>query len=398
MDNYVASIVKDFTEEFNPTREFNTPGATGPPPTRSTKDDSIIEMEKFRSYVGRVMFASGKTEPTTSTACRELSSHLTAPNEEHWKALSHLIGYAKTGAIQGFKLRPPIDRRVVAFVDADYSADRNDRKSISGFLVTIGRCLVSWGSKKQSGVTLSTTEAEFVAMSVAATEIKFVVSLLSEIGKGPPLLPSILREDNTGAIFMAKNTAIGQRTKHVDIRYRFVNDMILAKDLSVTHIASGQNPSDVMTKNLPHASFSIHEKMIKDGNLGSLYDPRNTEDVKPSRATVAFASVSSDSTLRTIAFDSSARHGTETMCSGGPALTKIDEDNRDDSGWVLVLPKPKKPFPGKLSRVGKGANETLGTATIRAIPMCKGYSHYLESKPNNFCAPVREPKFEKFGG
>ena len=69
MDNYVASIVKDFTEEFNPTREFNTPGATGPPPTRSTKDDSIIEMEKFRSYVGRVMFASGKTEPTTSTAC-----------------------------------------------------------------------------------------------------------------------------------------------------------------------------------------------------------------------------------------------------------------------------------------------------------------------------------------
>ena len=82
--------------------------------------------------------------------------------------------------------------------------------------------------------------------------------------------------------------------------------------------------------------------MIKDRNSGSLYDPQNTEDVKPSRATVAFASVSSDSTLRSIAFDSSARHGTETICSGRPALTKIDED---DSGWVLVLPKPKKPFP-----------------------------------------------------
>ena len=116
--------------------------------------------------------------------------------------------------------------------------------------------------------------------------------------------------------------------------------------------------------------------------------------VKPSRATVAFASVSSDSTLRTIALDSSARHSTETICSGGPALTKIDQD---DSGWVLVLPKPKKPFPGKVSRVGKGADETLGKVTIRAIPMCKGYSHNLESKPNNFRAPVREPKFEKFG-
>ena len=50
------------------------------------------------------------------------------------------------------------------------------------------------------------------------------------------------------------------------------------------------------------------------------------------------------------------------------------------------------------SAKSKGANKTLGTATIRAMPMCKGYSHYLESKPNNFCAPVREPKFEKFGG
>ena len=72
--------------------------------------------------------------------------------------------------------------------------------------------------------------------------------------------------------------------------------------------------------------------------------------VKPSRATVAFASVSSDSTLRTIAFDCSARHGTETICSGRPALTKIDQD---DSGWVLVLPKLKKPFPGKVSRLDK---------------------------------------------
>ena len=97
-------------------------------------------------------------------------------------------------------------------------------------------------------------------------------------------------------------------------------------------------------------------------------------------------------------FDSSARHGTETICSGGPALTKIDEDNRDESGWVLVLPKPKIPIPGKVSGVSKCANETLGTATNRAIPMCKGFSHNLESKPNNFCAPVGKPKFEKFGG
>ena len=96
-------------------------------------------------------------------------------------------------------------------------------------------------------------------MSMAATEIKFIVSLLTEMGNGPPVMPSILREDNTGAIFMAKNTAIGQHTKHVDIRYRFINDMILStKELWVQHIRSEENPSDTMTKNLPLSLFGKH--------------------------------------------------------------------------------------------------------------------------------------------
>ena len=82
----------------------------------------------------------------------------------------------------GIKMRAPKDTRVVAFVDGD----RNYRKSISGHLVTIGGCLVSWQSKKQTGVTLSLTEAEFVAMSMAATEIKFIVSLLTEMGNVRP--------------------------------------------------------------------------------------------------------------------------------------------------------------------------------------------------------------------
>ena len=145
------------------------------------------------------------------------------------------MGYIKQGTNLGIKMRAPKDTRVVAFVDSDYASDRNDRKSISGHLVTIGGCLVSWQSKKQTGVTLSSTEAEFVAMSMAATEIKFIVSLMTEMGNGPPVMPSILQEDNTGAIFMAKNTAISQRTKHVDIRYQFVNDNSVQRTLGPAH-------------------------------------------------------------------------------------------------------------------------------------------------------------------
>jgi hypothetical protein len=334
-------------------KEFSTPGASVTPPLRSSPEDEIINMELFRSFVGRILFACGKTEPTISNACRELTSHLTAPNEEHWKALTHLVGYLKSGSFQGIKLREPKDFRVVAYVDADYASDRNDRKSISGFLVTMGGCLVSWLSKKQTGVTLSSTESEFVAMSMVATEVKFIVSLLNEImgahgighdghvgsGASGPMLPSILREDNTGAIFMAKNTAIGSRTKHVDVRYRFVNDMVLANELSVEHIRSGENPSDCMTKNLPLALFGKHAALICDGLLARLHEPTNTEDVRSYCATVGKidgpavrCDDSVDGDGATVPRDTTA--STKAICSIGSCSSYVLGD--DDLGWTVV--------------------------------------------------------------
>jgi hypothetical protein len=333
MTEYIESIVRDFEKDLATTlKDYKTPGAAVTPPLRSTPEDEIVLHELFRSYVGRVMFACGKSEPTIANACRELTCHLNAPNATHWTALKNLIGFLKSKSFQGLKMRAPKDRRVVAFVDSDYASDRGDRKSVSGYLVTIGGCLVSWQSKKQTGVTLSSTESEFVAMSMAATEIKFVVSLLTEIFKGPPTLPSILKEDNTGAIFMAKNTAIGQRTKHVDIRYRFVNDMVLCKDLSVEHIRSGDNPSDMMTKNLPLALFAKHALIVSAGQLGTLYDLQNTEDVESHSATVE----ATDTTVLVAPY--AVDDGSHSFCSA--ALLDV-------SDWTEVTRKTKTRRSGR---------------------------------------------------
>jgi hypothetical protein len=151
------------------------------------------------------------------------------------------------------------------------------------------------------------------------------------------LLPSILKEDNTGAIFMAKNTAIGQRTKHVDIRYRFVNDMILNKELWVEHIRSGDNPSDMMTKNLPATLFTKHAEITSEGLLGTLYDPQNTEDVKIYSATVEGDGVTVEATSATaLVALCTVDDGSNSFCSA--ALL-------DASEWTEVIRKTKTGRP-----------------------------------------------------
>ena len=107
-------------------------------------------------------------------------------------------------------MAPTIVKSVGA-VDSDYATNKETRKSTTGYLLTFGGCLVSWLSKAQPSVTLSSTEAEYVAASTLGTEIKFLSMLLDELNIKYPK-PPILLEDNTGAIFIMRNDQVGQRT------------------------------------------------------------------------------------------------------------------------------------------------------------------------------------------
>jgi hypothetical protein len=153
------------------------------------------------------------------------------------------------------------------------------------------------------------------------------------MGNGSSVLPSILNEDNIGAIFMAKKTAIGQRTKHVDIRYRFVNDKILAKELWVEHIRSGENPSDAMTKNLPLNLSAKHAALILDGLLGKLYYPQNTEDVK-----IYCATVLDNETVPSTTVSSSPVLDSDSTV----AICTDDHIGASDDSWTVVPTKTRK--------------------------------------------------------
>ncbi|KAL2243396.1 UNVERIFIED_CONTAM: Retrovirus-related Pol polyprotein from transposon TNT 1-94 [Sesamum indicum] len=133
------------------------------------------------------------------------------------------------------------------FVDADFAGSDYDRRmSTTGYVFTYGGTAVSWVSKLQKVVTLSTTEAEYVAVTEAAKELIWLQHFLGELGK--PQADVILHSDSQSAIHLAKNPAFHSRTKHIEIKYHFIRQLLEKKALQLEKIQGEKNPADMLTK------------------------------------------------------------------------------------------------------------------------------------------------------
>ena len=179
------------------------------------------------------------------------------------KALLQLTGYLK-GNYEPLKLRAPTELRVQGKVDTMWGSDLHDRKSINALLLTLGGCTVDWTSKKQKSVAKSSSEAEYVGVSNGGSGVKFINMLVTEVC-GKVELPSILGVDNTGTMFMAKNDITGPRTKHIDIHYHFIKDMIRAGELELIYVRTDLNMADILMKNTSQETHLKHVRAIYNG-------------------------------------------------------------------------------------------------------------------------------------
>jgi hypothetical protein len=207
------------------------------------------DAEKYRSIVGKIMYLVVKLFVEGSNAARELARHFSNPGPEHWEAVARLVGYIKLHA-NDIKLtyRKPMDMRAVCNVDSNYATDKEDRRSVTGAIYTVGGTITNWISKTQASVTLSSTKAEYMPCTTAAQEIIFTQMLLEELGMATK--PGIILEDNTGAIFLVKNQQVSQRTKHIDVRAHFIRQHYEKGDLTVIFVSTHDNEADICTKNV----------------------------------------------------------------------------------------------------------------------------------------------------
>lgn len=208
----------------------------------------------YAEAVGSVLWPVVVSRPDAVFAVGILSQFMQNPGPAHWEALKWVIVYLRSMKELWLTFGGQNKTLVEGFADADW-ASQSDRHSISGFSFHMGQGAVSWSSKKQHIIVLSSTEAEYIAQTHAMKEALWICGFLKEIG-WPQVEPMNLNCDNQGAIALAKDNKFHARTKHINIYYHFVREAVDNDKISVNYISSDENVADIFTKALLRAKFS----------------------------------------------------------------------------------------------------------------------------------------------
>lgn len=221
------------------------------------------DLKKYQEIVGTLLYAAISTRPDIQFAVNSLSRHVQAPLVRHMngaeRVFRYLAGTRDTGLT--FGRAPRTDSvHLSAYSDADWAADKSDRKSVSGWIALINGDPVSWASKKQNSVALSTCESELYAECAATQELLWLRGLMKELGLKRE--SAILYGDNQSAVSAAKNGVRTERTKHIDIKHHFITDAVSRGQVSLEWIPTTEQKADILTKALNAPQFDILRKMI----------------------------------------------------------------------------------------------------------------------------------------
>jgi Reverse transcriptase (RNA-dependent DNA polymerase) len=210
----------------------------------------------YRTMVGMLLYLSVGSRPDIAFAVNYLSRFVTCYDEKHWKALKRVVRYIKGTSNLGvtYGAHSELGTELIGFGDADWGSDEVDRRSTSGNIFFFGGGPISWKSRKQVVVAISTVEAEYLSCTDAVKQALHHRVLLRELAE-PTTGPTVIRSDNQGCIALTENPCHHERTKHFDIRHHFIREKVEDGDVKLRYLPTGDMVADIMTKALPATSF-----------------------------------------------------------------------------------------------------------------------------------------------
>lgn len=246
--SYILDTLSHFgMSDSNPTATPMEAGVKLTTPTGNI-DEETAKLP-YRELIGTLMYLATATRPDIAHAVSCLSQFLTKYSREHWNAAKRVLRYLKGTINIGITYKARGDS-LQGFTDADWGNCPMDRRSYTGYVFTYNGGAVSWESRKQRTVALSSTEAEYMALTEASKEAIHLRKLLTCINHEDST-DIVLYSDNQGALRLADNPVFHSRSKHIDIRHHFVRQVVNKKLVRLEHISTDDMAADMLTKGLP---------------------------------------------------------------------------------------------------------------------------------------------------
>ncbi|KAJ4820349.1 polyprotein [Rhynchospora pubera] len=215
---------------------------------------------RFRSLIGGLMYLI-HTRPDIAHSVGVVSRFMQNPTKQHMGAAKRILRYVSGTMDYGLWYEAMDSPMLIGYSDSDWAGNLDDRKSTSGQVFFYGNNAISWSSKKQATVALSTAEAEYSAVTSAACQAVWIRSLLEELNC-EQIGATTLYCDNQSAIAIANNPVHHNRTKHIDTRLHFIRDLVEKKVIELQYVNTNQQIADVLTKSLTREKFTWYRNMM----------------------------------------------------------------------------------------------------------------------------------------
>jgi len=262
MEEYITKLQKSFDMEKCATTTIPmNPSTSLEPDTQTDRHDPALQ---YQQLIGALLFITRCVRPDIAFAVHKLSRYFKNYEQKHMKAAKDVLRYLAGTKTLGISYEKKKEVTLVGYSDSDYAGDRVTRRSTTGIVYTFNDSPLTWLSKRQSLVALSSTEAEYVALATASKEGIWLRNLLCDMKvlKWHTSFQLTLNADSQSALKLAENPEFHNRTKHIDVRYHFIRLLVETKQIELQYMPSEELVADTLTKPLAKPAFLKKRKLM----------------------------------------------------------------------------------------------------------------------------------------
>ena len=227
------------------------------------EDEKFKDVTLYRKLIGTLIYAVTCTRPDLAYSVSKLAKYMQNPLQKHFMAAKRVLRYIAKTKDYGLRYKSKGKPKIEVYCDASWADDKDNRKSTMGYVITFGGTPISWKTKSMKTVALSSTEAEWASLANVLREVIWIKRILIELGIMDQSDIIKVHEDNQGCIKLSRNPVMHERTKHIDIAFCFIREMVERGEIDIVYCDTKEMVADMMTKPLNGNMLTKFVGMLK---------------------------------------------------------------------------------------------------------------------------------------